>query len=71
MRTLKTPNITPLQVVGLVTSSLHLLRVFGVELTKEQADAIVDLTQMIAAIVFAEAVVRGARAIGTGGSVPD
>lgn len=70
VRTLATPNVTPIQKVALVMALVNLVRVFGLDISDEQVDAIKDATEAVLIVGGLEAIVRGARAIGTRGVVP-
>lgn len=61
---MKTPDITPAQIVALVKSVLILLAAFGLALTDKQLDAILALVALVVpvALVIADAVIRKGRA---------
>lgn len=70
MRTIKTPDITPAQIVALVqpfvTSTIGLLVAFGVDMTNQQQTAVIGFTISLAtfvstALFIADAIIRNGR----------
>lgn len=58
------PDITKVQIIALVQAVIGLLTAFGLELTQEQRDAIIDLVgQLGIALILADAGLRAARNI--------
>jgi multisubunit Na+/H+ antiporter MnhB subunit len=61
----KTPDITPAQIVAVVGAVIAVLVAFGVDLSKEQVDAVIQAVAVIAGVLIAgDAVVRHGRATG-------
>ncbi len=59
---MKTPDITPAQVVAALGSLLSVLVSFGVDLTQEQRDSLLDLTGIVAAFILgSDALIRFGR----------
>lgn len=59
---MKTPDITPAQVIAIVGATLGVLTAFGLDLTEEQQQALMNLTQILATVlVGADAVIRYGR----------
>lgn len=59
---MKTPDITPAQVVAALGSILSVLVSFGVDLTAEQRDSLLDLTGILAAFLLgSDALIRFGR----------
>ena len=59
---MKTPDITPAQLVAVVGSVISVLVAFGLNLTKEQEQAILNLAQVLAPFLLAsDAVIRYGR----------
>ena len=57
------PDITPAQVVAIVANVIAVAIAFGVDITKEQQEAILALTGALGAILFiSDAHLRGRRA---------
>lgn len=61
---MKTPDITPAQIVALVGSAIALLSAFGLPLSQEQSQAILNFVQVVAPVLLAsDAVIRFGRAM--------
>ncbi len=59
---MKTPDITPAQLVAVIGSVISVLVAFGFNLTKEQERAILDLAQHLAPFILAsDALIRFGR----------
>ncbi len=64
---LKTPDITPAQLIAIVGSVLGLVVAAGLPLSDALQAQIVDLVQILAPILLgADAAIRAGRAVGTG-----
>lgn len=64
MSKLKTPDITPAQIVALAGSAIALLSAFGLPLSEEQSQAILDFVQVVAPVLLAsDAVIRFGRSM--------
>lgn len=61
---MKTPDITPAQIVALAGSCIALCTAFGLPLSEEQSQAILDFVQVVAPVLLAsDAVIRFGRAM--------
>jgi hypothetical protein len=61
----KTPDITPAQIVGLVSAAVGTAVAFGIDLTAVQQHVLIADAGVIGALLFGDAVVRHGRATGT------
>jgi hypothetical protein len=59
---MKTPDITPVQIIAIVSAVLQTVVAFGVDLTPEQNTALLALVGVLAAAVLGDAHLRGKRA---------
>lgn len=59
---MKTPDVTPVQIVAIVTATLQTLVAFGVDLSTDQQNALLALCGVVAITVLGDAHVRGKRA---------
>ena len=62
VRGMKTPDISPVQIIAITAAVLQFLLAFGVELSPQQQDAILGLVGVLAAAVLGDAHIRGKRA---------
>jgi hypothetical protein len=62
MTTMKRPDVTPAQIVGLIGSALALIVAFGVDLSADQQAAVIDFAgKAVAALFGSDALIRFGR----------
>lgn len=59
---MKTPDITPTQIVAIVAAVLQVVAAFGFDLTTDQHEALLALCGVLSVAVLGDAHVRGKRA---------
>jgi hypothetical protein len=58
----KRPDITPAQVVAITASLLSMLAAFGLPLTEEQSQSVLDLITVLAPVLLvSDAIIRNGR----------
>lgn len=61
---MKTPDITPAQIVAVAGSAIATLAAFGLPISQEQTDAILDLVKVVSPILLlSDAGIRFGRAL--------
>lgn len=62
---MKTPDITPAQVIAVVQAIVALFAAFGLDLSQRQQDAVLQLsTALLVFLPLADAIIRNGRARG-------
>jgi hypothetical protein len=62
-QTLKTPDVTPAQIVTVVGAGIAMAVAFGAPVSKDQSDAIMDFVTVTGPVLLgADAIIRAARA---------